>query len=189
MKHKILRLLILLFLYNYYSYAQSTDTVKNPVVDYLNSFESDSLLQNSSQHNICKVTTDFNSDGIKDVAVSASYLNGAKVSNWAIYLGVGNESYKFFSVLWFNNYAIKIDSVANGISNIYVYNKTGEGVGDIIEYSLSSISGIKKISQKTIHPKTFPINEDYEYYISIFTQSELIESCKSVLDLIENKSK
>ena len=92
--------------------------------------------------------------------------------------------------IWFTNYAIKIDSITTGVSKIYTYNKTGMGVGDIIEYILSSSEGITKINQKTIHPETYPENEDFNYYKSIFTQPELIESCINLLEYMKtNKLK
>ncbi len=185
MYHKLLIPLFIVVIFNYYSYAQSVDTVKNPADDYVKSFETNSLLQNPSQHNICKITADFNSDGIKDIAISDSYLCGAHACNWDIYLGLGNERYKVLGTLWFNNYAIKIDSVAKGISNIYIYDKAGGGVGDIIEYNLSSFNGINMINRKTIYPETFPENEDYKYYKNIFTQSALIDSCINVLDYLK----
>lgn len=187
MYNKLLILFLILFLPHYYSYAQSADTIKNPADNYMKSLESDSLLQNPSQHNICKITADFNSDGIKDIAVSDSYLCGAHACYWEIYLGQGNGNFRYLSTLWFNNYAIKIDSVSEGISNIYIYDKAGGGIGDILEYTLSSNDGIKKTKQKTIYPETFPENEDYKYYKSIFTQPALADSCINVAEYLKTK--
>jgi hypothetical protein len=185
MYHKLLLPFFILIFSNYYSYAQLIDTVKNPAEDYVKSFENDSLLQNPSMHNICKITADFNSDGIKDIAISDSYLCGAHACYWNIYLGLGDTKYKYFSTLWFHNYAIKIDSVADGISNIYIYDKAGGGVGDIIEYNLSSSNGINEINRKTIYPESYPENEDYKYYKNIFTQTALIDSCINILDYLK----
>lgn len=178
-----------MFLFKY-AYAQSADTIKNPVEYYLKALESHSLLQNPAQHNICRLTADFNSDGLEDVAVSDSYLCGAHACYWEIYLGLGNGTFSYFSTLWFNNYAIEIDSVSKGISKIYIYDNAGGGKGDIIEYDLSSSKGIKKISQKRIYPETFPENEDDKYYKSIFTQPPLTDSCINVSEYLEkNKTK
>jgi hypothetical protein len=185
-----LKLLLLTFIFifsNYHSFAQSDATVNNPADEYVKAFESDSLLQNPSQHDICKLTADFNSDGIKDIAISDSYLCGVNTCDWEIYLGLGNDGYKYFSKLRFNIYAIQIDPVAKGASNIFIYDKAGSGVGDIIEYNLSSANGIKEIYRKTIHPETFPENEDYKYYKSIFTQSAMVDSCINVLKYLKTK--
>jgi hypothetical protein len=185
MRQKILILFFVSFLLYFYSYAQSADTVKNPLDDYIISLTSDSLLQNPAQHSICKITADFNSDGIEDIAISDWYLCGANGCDWKIYLGLGNEAYKFFSELWFSNYAIRIDSVRIGVSNIYTYNKTGLSEGDIVEYNLSSSKGITKIDQKTIYPETYPENDDYKYYKNIFTQPEIIETCINLLEYLK----
>lgn len=170
-----------------YSFSQTADTVKNPADNFVKSFEYDSLSQNYSQHNICKITADFNCDGIKDVAVSDSYLCGWDACYWEIYLGLGDDYFSYFSTLWFNNYAIEIDSVSRGRTNIYIYDKTGAGTGNVIEYNLSSDEGIIEIGHKTIYPDTFPENEDYKYYKSIFTQPPLIESCINVSEYLKTK--
>ena len=122
MNNKLLIVLLILMFSNFYSYAQIFDTVKNPANEYVKSFEKDSLLQNPSEHTICKITADFNCDGINDIAISDSYLCGAHACSWDIYLGLKEEEYKYFSKLWFNNYAIRIDSIDNGKSKIYIEN-------------------------------------------------------------------
>lgn len=87
--------------------------------------------------------------------------------------------------MWFNNYAIEIDSVSKGVSKIYIYDKAGGGTGDIIEYNLSSEGGLKEIGHSTIYPETYP--KDYKYYKSIFTQSPLLESCINVSEYLKTK--
>jgi len=163
------------------------EPVKNPADDFVKSFENDSLLQNPSQHNICKISADFNSDGIKDIAISDTYLCGAHACYWEIYLGLEDGNFKYFEELWFHNYGIKIDPISKGVSKIFVYDKAGGGVGDIIEYQLSSSNGIQELNRKTIYPGTDSDNEDYKLYKKIFNQPALIDSCINILDYLKTK--
>jgi hypothetical protein len=182
-KKRLISIVVYLFL-GFNSYSQSLNKFAE---DYVKSFAKDTLVNNLTKHNICKIEADFNSDGILDLAFSDTYLCGAHACDWEIYLGLENESYSFFSTLWFSNYAIKIDSISKGVSKIYVYDKAGGGIGDIIEYKLSLSEGIKEISSRIIYPNTSPENDDYKYYKEIFYKSVLIDSCVNISDYLKTK--
>ena len=151
------------------------------------SFEEDSLLDNPSEHTICRIITDFNSDGIKDLAFSDSYLCGAHACSWEIYLGSKTGMFTYFQDFWFNDFAIRIDSISNGISRIFIYDKASGGVGDFIEYNLSIADGIKKLSKKSIHPDSEDNNEDRILYKKTFSHYQFEKSCINILDYLKTK--
>ena len=155
----------------------------NPEQDFLSAFE-DTLFQSDiDKHKVCKINYDFNFDGIKDIALTDSYLWGAHIGPWEIYLGIENSKYSFIGELWFHNDAVKFDSLSYGKSNVTVFDRTGSADVYIVVYILSKDS-IKQIKRNRLHFESFEkMNEAFKKY----KFQTLKDSCISVKDYLENK--
>jgi hypothetical protein len=169
-----------------------SDPAKEYVLEILRDTQSDSLYPQIKDFNdldICKVYADFNTDGIKDVAITNRSLGGAHYWQWSIYLGLENGKFKYFDELWFHNGAIKIEKLEKGTSIIYVYFRDVINKGDLIVYSLS-VKGIKEIERKNINMEFsedyIPINEDAKLYHKLFFNQDISDSCLIINEYLRN---
>lgn len=189
---------ILIFAFSYISFLYSQDSslqitpdgifakkylTINPELDFLSAFE-DTLFQDElEKHTICKINFDFNFDGIQDIALTDHYLWGAHIGPWEIYLGIGNSKYLFVGEIWFHNDAVRFDSLANGKSNVIVFDRAGGANVDIVEYSLSK-DGINQFERNLLQFESFEkMNEAFkEYRFQTFK-----DSCISVKYYLKNR--
>jgi hypothetical protein len=167
-------------------FADKVET-QNPELDFLSFYETQSEFENLDENIVYKVNYDFNSDGIQDIALTDRRIWGAHIGPWAIYLGLKNKNYLFFDELWFYD-PIRIDSIKNGTSRILVYENTGGGNAEIIEYLFAS-NGIKEISREHLVVKNSIGEEtaDFKKVKSIFSGSVYIIQKMKVTDYLKNK--
>jgi len=169
-----------------------SDPAKEYVIEILRKAQSDSLYPRIKDFNdldICKVYADFNSDGIKDVAITNKLLGGAHYWQWSIYLGLENGKFKYFDELWFHNGAIKIEKLKKGTSKIYIYFRDVINKGDLLVYNLSD-NGIQEIETKNINMEYsedyIPINEDAKLFERLFNNGDIPDSCLLINEYLNN---
>ena len=160
---------------------------QNPELDFLSFYETQSEFENLDENIVYKVNSDFNSDGIQDIALTDRRIWGAHIGPWAIYLGLKNNKYLFFDELWFYD-PIRIDSINNGTSRILVYENAGGGNAEIIEYLLSS-NGIIETNREHLIVKNSrgEETEDFIKVKSIFSESTFTIQKMKVTDYLINK--
>ena len=141
--------------------------------------------------NLLRILADFNNDGRKDVALSASRFWGNAGGNWAIYFRKASGGYTPPRWTFFHSGAVRIKPVGKGKAHLIAYLHLSCRSGTL---AIDEISGytIKEKSSRVIYPRDDEDGnaKDHKLYRELFDRpgaAPPVEHCK-VEDYLENNN-
>lgn len=176
------------------SSAGETNAVADPVADYAEDAASGYDLTNpldvSRPIRLILFIDDFDSDGIKDIAMSDS-LGGAwgnAGGEWKIYLGRKDGKYvPFKQTIFFRPGEIDIQKIKNGTSKITIYARQNASEGGLSEFQMSS-RDLRQIKSKVIRPDDNPADKmEYDRLFGPLNKQPIPEFCMLLDYLKQNK--
>ena len=129
-----------------------------------------------------RITSDFNSDGISDLAISTT-LNafGNTGGIFAFYLGNTNGEYNKVGSIFMHALAANLRPVHDGEGLLTVYVRDGGPGGDLISYSVTK-TGIVEKSKRYIRARDGGPEADQQLYQSFFGQNKRLKAELSMAD-------
>lgn len=123
-----------------------------------------------------RITSDFNSDGISDLAISTA-LNafGNAGGMFTFYLGNTNGEYSAIGSIFMHALAANLRPVQAGEGLLTVYVRDGGPGGDLISYSVTK-TGIVEKAKRYIKARDGGPEADQQLYQSFFDQNNRLKA-------------
>ena len=123
-----------------------------------------------------RITIDFNSDGISDLAISTALnLFGNAGGMFTFYLGNTNGEYNKVGSVFMHALAANLRPVHDGEGLLTVYVRDGGPGGDLISYSVTQ-TGIVERSSRYIRARDGGPKADEQLYQSFFAQDKRLNA-------------
>ena len=123
-----------------------------------------------------QITSDFNCDGIPDLAISQP-LNtfGNAGGMFTFYLGNTNDGYNAVGSIFMHPLAANLKPIDDGEGMLTVYIRDGGPGGDLISYAVTK-TGIVEKTKRYIKARDGGPEADQQLYQSLFDQSRRLKA-------------
>lgn len=160
---------------------------KEYLKEYVRDLANESIRKTFS---LVRIITDFNNDGLEDIALSDNSMMGNGGGPFKVYLKDKTGNYKYIGILGIHPAAINIQPIKKGVTKIIGYWHMSAIEGYLFEYSLSN-DGIKNISRKLIKPGDAEYggnDEDKKLFDKLFGNRKPISEYCKLIDYIKDKN-